>query len=162
APANGIWVGEGSDIDPSAQINAPVVIGRNCTIKPGAEIGPYTVIGDNAIIDEKAVIHRSVLWDNVYIGYESNLTACTVCSHAMLKRNVPVQEGVVIGPRCRIEADSTIRTQIKLWPDKIIEAGSTVTMSLIWGQKWAGSLFRKEGVTGIANVELTPDLACKL
>ena len=35
-------------------------------------------------------------------------------------------------------------------------------MSLIWGQKWAGSLFRGQGVMGIANVELTPDLACKL
>jgi len=90
------------------------------------------------------------------------LNACTVCSHATIKQNCLIQEGAVIGARCRIEDDSTIRTQIKLWPDKIIEAGSTVTMSLIWGQKWAGSLFRKNGVMGIANIELTPDFACKL
>src|SRR5262249_11370083 len=51
---------------------------------------------------------------------------------------------------------------IKLWPDKIIEAGSTVTMSLIWGQKWLGALFRSLGVMGIANIEITPDFAVKL
>ncbi len=158
----GIWLGEGTQIDPTAHIHPPVVIGKNSIIKAEAVVGPYTVIGDNAIVEEKATIHRSVLWDNVYVGVESRLSACTVCAHTTIKRNCVVQEGAVIGDRCRIEDDSTIRTQIKLWPDKIIEAGSTVTMSLIWGQKWAGSLFRKQGVMGIANIELTPDFACKL
>ncbi len=162
AQSHGIWVGEGADIDPTAIINAPVVIGRNCKIKANATVGPYSVLGDNAIIEEKAVVHRSILWDNVYVGVETRLSACTICSHTTIKQNCVVQEGAVIGPRNRIENDCTIRTQIKLWPDKIIEAGSTVTMSLIWGQKWAGSLFRNQGVMGIANIELTPDFACKL
>lgn len=159
---NGVWVGEGCEIEPTAQILPPVVIGRNCKIKAGAIVGPYSVIGDNCIVEEHAKIHRSVLWDNVYVGLETQLSACTVCSHCTIKANCDVQEGAVIGARCRIEEDSTIRTQIKLWPDKIIEAGSTVTMSLIWGQKWAGSLFRNNGVMGIANIEITPDFACKL
>lgn len=162
AQSHGVWVGEGADIDPTAIINAPVVIGRNSKIKANAVVGPYSVLGDNAIIEEKAIVHRSILWDNVYVGVETRLSACTICSHTTIKQNCVVQEGAVIGPRVRIENDCTIRTQIKLWPDKIIEAGSTVTMSLIWGQKWAGSLFRNQGVLGIANIELTPDFACKL
>src|SRR5690348_14666146 len=80
----------------------------------------------------------------------------------MIQRECTVQEGAVIGERCKIERESTIRTQIKLWPDKLIEAGSTVTMSLIWGQKWLGALFRNLGVSGIANIEITPDFATKL
>jgi mannose-1-phosphate guanylyltransferase/phosphomannomutase len=160
--ANGVWLGEGCDIDPSATMIAPLVIGRGCKVKANAVVGPYSVIGDNCIIEEKAQVHRSILWDNVYVGVESQLSACTVCSYSTIKSNCVIQEGAVIGARCRIEDDSTIRTQIKLWPDKIIEAGSTVTMSLIWGQKWAGSLFRKNGVMGIANIEMTPDFACKL
>ena len=68
----------------------------------------------------------------------------------------------MIGDRCHIEDGSTIRPLIKLWPDKVIEAGSMVTMSLIWGSKWQGALFRNLGVSGIANVEMTPDFACKL
>ncbi len=162
AKGSGVWLGEGTDISPTAQILPPVVIGKNTKIKANAIVGPYSVIGDNCIIEEKATLHRCILWDNVYVGVEARLSACTVCSHTTIDRNCVVQEGAVIGQRCRIEEDSTIRTQIKLWPDKIIEAGSTVTMSLIWGQKWAGSLFRKQGVMGIANIELTPDFACKL
>ena len=157
-----IWIGDGCDIDPKATLHPPLLLGRNVRIKGEAVVGPYTVVGDNSIIEENAQIHRAVLWDNVYVGYGTNLSACTVCSHTTIKRNCVIQEGAVIGDRCRIEDDSTIRTQIKLWPDKIIEAGSTVTMSLIWGQKWAGSLFRQQGVMGIANIELTPDFACKL
>ena len=67
----------------------------------------------------------------------------------------------MVGDRCHIENGSTIRPLIKLWPDKVIEAGSMVTMSLIWGSKWQGSLFRNLGVSGIANVEITPDFATK-
>lgn len=159
---DGVWVGDACEISPDVQIIEPTLIGRNVKIKSGAVIGPYTVVGDNAIIEEGAVVHRSILWDNVYVGSGSRLSACTVCSHVLIQRDCHVQEGAVIGERCRIERESTIRTQIKLWPDKIIEAGSTVTMSLIWGQKWLGALFRGLGVQGIANIELTPDFATKL
>lgn len=158
----GVTMGEGCEIDPTTTIIAPVVIGHNVKIKGDAIVGPYSVIGDNCIIEDKAVVHRSVLWENVYVGFESRLSACTVCNHVTIQSNCNIQEGAVIGDRCRIENDSTIRTQIKLWPEKSIEAGSIVTMSLIWGQKWSESLFRKQGVMGIANIELTPDFACKL
>src|SRR5579875_3494357 len=49
-----IWIGEGTEIDPSAQIVAPVLIGKNCRINAGAHIGPETVIGDNCLIEEGA------------------------------------------------------------------------------------------------------------
>jgi mannose-1-phosphate guanylyltransferase / phosphomannomutase len=158
----GVWVGDNAEIASDVQLIAPSVLGRGVKIKSGATVGPYAVIGDNAIIEEGAVIHRSVLWDNVYVGADTRLSACTVCSHVMIQQDCNVQEGAVIGERCKIERESTIRTQIKLWPDKIIEAGSTVTMSLIWGQKWLGALFKNVGVSGIANIEITPDFATKL
>ncbi len=159
---DGIWMDEGCDISPHAQVIAPSQLGRNVKVKAGAVIGPYAVIGDNAIIEDYAVVNRSILWDNVYVGSHSRLEACTVCGHVTIQRDCNVHEGAVIGERCRIERDSTIRAQIKLWPDKIIEAGSIVTMSLIWGQKWLGGLFRGQGVMGIANIELTPEFAAKL
>ncbi|HSV74456.1 MAG TPA: mannose-1-phosphate guanyltransferase [Chthonomonadales bacterium] len=159
---NQVWVGDGCKIAPDAEISPPTVLGRGVRVKAGARIGPYSVIGDNCIIDEGAVVHRSVLWDNVYVGANCVLTSCTVCSKVAMQEDCTIQEGAIVGEGCRIERESTIRTQIKLWPDKIIEAGSTVTMSLIWGQKWLGSLFRNLGVSGIANIEITPDFATKL
>lgn len=157
-----VWIGEGTEIDPSAQIVGPVCIGKNCRIKADAHIGPDTVIGDNCLIEEGAILQRAIVWDSNYIGARSRLTACTVCFRNTIKEDVDIQEGAVVGDRCHIEGGSTIRPLIKLWPDKVIEAGSMVTMSLIWGSKWQGALFRNLGVSGIANVEMTPDFATKL
>ena len=157
-----IWIGTGTEIDPNTRIIGPVCIGKNCRIKANAHIGPDTVIGDNCLIEEGATLQRAIVWDSNYIGARSRLTGCTVCFRCTIKEDVDVQEGAVVGDRCHIEAGSTIRPLIKLWPDKIIEAGSVVTMSLIWGSKWQGALFRNLGVSGIANVEMTPDFACKL
>lgn len=157
-----IWIGEGTEIDPSAQIVGPVLIGKNCRINASAHIGPDTVIGDNCIVGEGATLQRAIVWDSNYIGRRTQLTGCTICFRSTIKDDVTIQEGAVVGDRCHIDAGSAIRPMIKLWPDKVIEAGSVVTMSLIWGSKWQGTLFRDLGVSGIANVEMTPDFATKL
>ncbi|GIV11611.1 MAG: nucleotidyltransferase [Fimbriimonadales bacterium] len=158
----GVWIGAGATIDPEAQLAPPVCIGRNCRIKKGAIVGPYTTLGDNCIVEPNALVVRSILWDSVYIGAGSQLQGAIVGTGVTIKDNVQVQEDAVIADRCHIEGDSIIRTRVKLWPDKYIESGSTVTMSLIWGAKWRGSLFRDLGVVGLSNIEMTPDLATKL
>ncbi len=158
----GVWVGSGTSIDPDAQIVPPVCIGRNCRIKRGAVVGPYTTLGDNCIVEPNALVVRTIAWDSVYIGAGSHLQGAIVGNSVTIKDNVQVQEEGVIGDRCHIESDSILRTRIKLWPDKYIERGSTVTMSLIWGSKWRGSLFRELGVSGLSNIEMTPELASKL
>ncbi len=157
-----IWIGAGTEIDPNARLVGPLCIGKNCRVKADAHLGPDTVVGDNCLIEEGATLQRAIVWDSNYIGARSRLTGCTVCFRSTIKEDVDIQEGAVVGDRCHIEAGSTVRPLIKLWPDKIIEAGSVVTMSLIWGSKWQGALFRNLGVSGIANVEMTPDFACKL
>ena len=157
-----IYVGAGTEIDPAAIITGPVSIGTNCRIKAGVTIAPDTVIGDNCIIEEEACLEKAILWDSVYVGRGATLDACTVCHHCTIKDNVSIQEGAVVGDRCHIEAGATIRTLIKLWPDKVIEADSQVTSSLIWGSKYHASLFRGMGVPGITNIEMTPEFAVKL
>ncbi len=158
----GVWVGSGTSIDPEAQIVPPICLGRNCRIKRGAVIGPYTVLGDNCIVEPNALVVRTIAWDSVYIGVGSHLQGAIIGTGVTIKDDVQVQEECVIGDRCHIESGSILRTQVKLWPDKYIERGSTVTMSLIWGSKWRGSLFRDLGVSGLSNIEMTPELASKL
>ena len=69
-----VWVGEGTEIDPAAQIVGPVCIGKNCRIKADAHIGPDTVIGDNCLIEEGATLQRAIVWDSNYVGARSQLT----------------------------------------------------------------------------------------
>lgn len=157
-----IWVGDGTEIDPEANLAGPLVIGRNCRIGKGAGCFEYSFIGDNCIIDEDAKIHQSVIWADSFVGENAEIGGTLVGQHAIIKDFVTCHEGVVIGDRCRIGQGATLQPQVKIWPNKVIESGSRVTMSLIWGTKWPGSIFKERGVTGLTNIELTPEFAMKL
>ena len=160
--ATGVHVGPNCSIDESATLVPPVCLGHNVKIRRGARIGPYTVIGDNTFIEDGAVVERSVVWDSSYIGPAVGVHSAIIGSRVTVKRDSVIREDAVVGDRCLIDVGSTIRPRIKLWPDKIIERGSTVTMSLVWGNKWRGNLFRELGVAGLSNIEITPDFATRL
>ncbi len=158
----GVWLGPNTVIEEGVTVIPPICIGRNCKIKKGARIGPYTVIGDHSLVEEGAVVERSVVWDSNYIGPNVGIHSAILGSRVTVKRDSVVSEDAVIGDRCLIDVGCTIRPRIKLWPDKVIERGSTVTMSLVWGNKWRGALFRDLGVAGLSNIEITPDFATRL
>lgn len=157
-----VWVGPGSMIEESARLVPPVCIGKNVKVKAGAQVGPHSVIGDNCVIEEGASVERSVVWENAYIGSGATLRSAIVCSRVIIKRDCLVNEEAVIGDRCLLDVGAIVRPRIKLWPDKIIERGATVTMSLVWGSKWRGNLFRELGAAGLSNIEITPDFATRL
>jgi mannose-1-phosphate guanylyltransferase/phosphomannomutase len=157
-----VWIGEGASIDPKAEIQGPTVIGRNCIIKEKAILNEYTVIGDNCIVEEGAVVHRSVLWANTYVGKKSKITGATISNTCTIKSNVLISEGAVIGDKCYVGPGAAVHSQVKIWPEKHVEAGANVNMSLVWGPKWPGNLFGSQGITGLANIEITPEFAMKL
>ena len=68
----------------------------------------------------------------------------------------------VVGRGCTIGSGAVVNANLKLWPDKWVSSGSVVSMSLIYGQKWPGSLFGSVGISGLANLEFTPEFALKL
>ena len=160
--ASGVYLGSNAKIDESVTLVPPVLLGRNVNVKAGSRIGPYTVLGDNTTVEGQATIDRTVIWDNVYIGHNASIHGSIIGSRAIIKRDCIVRENTVIGDRCLIDAGATIRPQVKIWPDKQVDRGAVVTMSLVWGSKWNGNLFRDLGVAGLSNIEITPDFACRL
>jgi mannose-1-phosphate guanylyltransferase / phosphomannomutase len=49
-----------------------------------------------------------------------------------------------------------------VYPFKTVEAGAIVNDSIVWESRGARSLFGRDGVIGLANVDITPELATKL
>ena len=160
--APGVHAGEGTRIDPAAHVEGPVVLGRDVRIAAGATIIGPAVIGDRSIIERGASFCRSVAWEDLYLGEEASLSDCTVADRNTIEKRAKVNENSVIGRGCTIGAGATVNAHLKLWPDKWVTAGSIVSMSLIYGQKWPGSLFGSVGITGLANLEITPEFALKL
>ncbi len=160
--ADGVWVGRATAVDHAARLLPPVLIGHGCSIGAEAQIGPYSIIGDNCVVEAGAVVTRSVVWSGTYLGAGSRLNAATVCRNVVAKRHVTINEGAVVGDRCLLEEGTVVMPHIRIWPDKVTDRGSKVTMSLIWGTKWPGTLFGASGVSGLANVEITPEFAAGL
>jgi mannose-1-phosphate guanylyltransferase/phosphomannomutase len=158
----GIWVGEGCSIDPQAELTAPLVLGRNVVIEAGAKVGGDTVLGNATIVARNASIQRTVAWSDCYFGESCDVAGATVADRNIVKDHVTIGDGSVIGSGCSLGSGSVIRPNLKLWPDKSVSSGAIVSMSLIYGIKWPGSLFGAVGVSGIANVEVTPEFALKL
>ncbi len=71
-------------------------------------------------------------------------------------------EGSVIGDSSIIQEGAIIQPNVKIWPDKEIEAGAVINTSIIWGSQGRRGLFSRFGVTGLVNVDLTPEFATKL
>jgi mannose-1-phosphate guanylyltransferase/phosphomannomutase len=159
---DGVWVGEGAEIDPSATIEAPVLIGDNCHIGPGARLGAYTVLGANVNVGEGAVLERSVVHDNCYIGDGAAARSAIVGRSCELRRGVNIGEGAVLGDHCRIGHHAVITVGVKVYPYKIVESNATVTSSIIWETRGARALFGRRGVSGLANVDLSPELVTRV
>jgi mannose-1-phosphate guanylyltransferase / phosphomannomutase len=157
-----VWAGDGCEIDASATIRGQVQFGDGVTVGPGALIEGPACIGSGSILEAGARVRHSVLWENVYVGDEAQLTDCTVANRTIVKSRAAIGEGTVVGERCVIGEAAQIRPHLRLWPEKNVSSGAIVSMSLIYGIKWPGSLFGGVGVTGLANLEITPEFALKL
>ena len=158
----GVVAGENCRIDPSARLHGPIVLGDGVHIGPNAEIIGPTAIGANGIVEAGARITRSVLWEDCYVGEEAQVSDCTVADRNTIERRASIGESTVVGRGCTIGSGAVVNANLKLWPDKWVTSGSIVSMSLIYGQKWPGSLFGSVGISGLANLEITPEFALKL
>lgn len=158
----GIWAGERCRIHPTATLIGPLQLGDDVQIGEGATIEGPASIGERTIVAERARVQRAVIWQDAYVGMDANLTGCTIADHVIIKDRVSVGDGTVIGSRCTVGSSARVRPHLKIWPDKTISSGSIVSMSLVYGSKWPGSLFGGIGVGGLANLEITPEYASKL
>ncbi len=160
--APGIWVGENTRIDDRAQVNGPVLLGDNCRVAADVVLDAYSVIGNGCLVQDQATIKRSVLWDNVYVGPRSAIRAAVIGSRVKVKANASVYEGSVVGSDSTLKERVILKPDVKLWPGKVVETGATVESSLVWGTVKAKNLFGIEGITGLANIEITPEFASKV
>ncbi len=160
--APGIWMCEGAEVDPGAELRPPVFIGSYAKVEAGAELREFTVIGSNVVVKSGAFLDRAVVHDNVYIGPQTNLRACVVGKNTDVMRGARIGQGVVIGDDCLIGEEAILAAGVKIYPAKTIDAGAVVNQNVIWEARGQRALFGPRGVSGIVNVEITPEHAVRL
>ncbi|WP_283136852.1 mannose-1-phosphate guanyltransferase [Rhizohabitans arisaemae] len=158
----GVWVAEGAEIDPDAVIKGPLYVGDYAKIEAGAELREFTVLGSNVVVKEGAFLHRAVVHDNVYVGPSANLRGCVIGKNTDVMTGARIEEGAVVGDECVIESEAYVSSGVKIYPFKTVEAGAVVNTSVIWESRGQRNLFGPRGVSGLVNVEITPELCVRL
>ncbi len=158
----GIWIGQNTYIDPTAKIEAPVVIGDNCRIGARVHIEPGTIIGDKVTIGSDANLKRPIVWNGAIIGEEAQLSACVISRGTRVDRRAHVLEAAVVGSLSTVGEEAQISPGVRVWPSKKIDSGAILNINLIWGNTAQRNLFGQRGVQGLANIDITPEFAVKL
>jgi len=156
-----VWADEGSTISPKARLRGVVVVGRGCVVGDGASLTDC-VIGDGTTVGEEAALTSCVLWDGVSVGRKASLTEAIVGSGSAIGDEAYLMENVVVSHGCQIGRESRIKSNVKIWPGKVVDQGALLSASLVWGERWQRELFHQAKVSGLANAELTPEFAAKL
>ena len=158
---DGIWKHKTAIVDPAAELHAPLLIGPNSRIAARAVL-EKSIIGTGCIVHAQARVQESVLWDGVSIGESSTLIQDVIGYRTQIGSEAYISENCFISDDVKIGNGATIKANIKIWPNKEIEAGATLTSSLIMGDRWLRELFNESKVTGLVNSEITPEFASKL
>ena len=157
-----VWVGEGADVHPDARVDGPCIIGHDCRVDAGAHLAAYTVLGDNVRVGADTYIERSVVHDNTHISRSVRLRGTIVGRRGDLRYGCRCEEDVVLGDECYVGEHAVINQGVKVYPFKTVEPGAVINASLVWESRGARSLFGRDGVTGLANVDLSPELALRV
>ena len=158
----GVWVGSGTVIEPNAQINGPCYIGSNCRIGNGSTVEDMTVMGSNNVIEDDVSIKRSILWNNNYVEYGSEVRGAILCNKVYFKQHVSIFENAIVGDNCVINERAIIKPNIKIWPQKAVDSLAIVDRNIIWGARHFKSVFGEKGLSGIINVDISPEFATRL
>lgn len=156
-----VWMEEGAFVSPGASIEGPALIGANCQLGAGARVDPFTVLGSGCLVQDRASIKRSVLWNNIFVGTGAALRGAVVGSRVQVQAGAGIYEGAVVGDDSIIRENSMLKPEVKLWPNKLVETGATVQRSLVWGTCSPKKSFGFEGIAGLVNVEVTPEFAAR-
>lgn len=157
-----IWAADDVEIAPDAQLYGPILLGKGVKIKDNVLVQGPTVIGDYTVLDSRAHVDRSIIWRNSYIGERVEVRGAVICRQCRLKSGAVVFENAILGDNCVVGEGAFIHPHVRVWPDKEIDTGATVKSSIIWGTHGRRIIFGRYGVTGLVNVDLTPEFAAKL
>src|SRR5207244_1625966 len=112
--------------------------------------------------NEAASLHPAVGHNHLHVGQGGTLRGCVIGKNTDVMRGARIEEGAVVGDECVVEREAYLSSGVRVYPFKTIEAGAVVNTSVIWESRGQRTLFGPRGVSGLVNVEITPELAVRL
>ncbi len=140
---------------------APFYMGKNVMKDPSALINGGCVIGNSVSIAANAKLRNAIIMDGAFIGENTTLNDCIICSDARIESGAAVYENAVVGENSVIGENAVICGNIKVWQDKTVESGAFVNSDRKYGVKSSIEI-TEDGICGETNTVITPEFAGRL
>src|SRR2546422_492005 len=164
--AEGIWVGRGSEVSPTATLHGPVMIGRDCVIGAGVQIIGPTCIGDGCFVEEGTLLRESLLLPGARVEQNSRIEGCVLAADTVispgqaLREVVAIPEDLDVGELDLADTDLSIQgvaasagsyaqRQLRYLPYRAVKRGFDLGVALI-------------GLVGLSPLFLAVALAIKI
>ena len=156
-----VFAGEGVEFDLDA-VEGPAYIGNYCRISPEATVAPYSILGNSVTLRDGARTSRAVIDSSTHVGTSAIVEGAVIGRNCDLRAHVRIHEGVAIGDEVTIGAEAEVMPGVRIYPYKEVESGAHIHESLIWESRATSRLFGKDGVAGLVQVDVTPEVAVRL
>lgn len=157
-----VWLGEGVELADLEQVEGPALLGNYCRVASGASIGEYSVLSNSVTLRERSRTTRSVIDSSTHIGRSCLIEGAILGRSCDIRAHVRIHEGVSIGDEVKVGSETVVMPGVRIYPYKEVESGSHITESLIWESRASSRLFGRDGVAGLVNVDLTPEIAVRV
>lgn len=103
-----VWVGEDTDIDPSAELRGPLFLGNQVKVRKKARVMEYAVLGDGVVVDDRSYVERTIVGSQTVIAEDARLVQCLVGRECQIQDHVQINAGAVIADRSVIARGTRI------------------------------------------------------
>ena len=155
------WVEGAVEIDPAVELRGTVVIGDGCVVAAGVRLEDV-VLGPGTTVGAGAELRRAVTWSCVAVGAGARVEGAVLGDRVRVGERSVVENGAVVADDTTLGREVRVKEGIKIWPAKVVEDHAVVHANLVYADRWRTSAFDEGAVTGLTNLELTPDVAAGL
>src|SRR6266540_3326336 len=160
--ADGYWEDVGS-LEAYQRAHQDILDGRVKVDLRGFQVRPGVWLGEGAELDPDASLTAPVLiGDYTKVEAGVRLREYTVVGSGVIVKRDAFLHRAIVHDNAYIGPGAILQPGVKVYPYKTVEPGAIVTKSIIWEGRGARALFDEHGVTGIANVDITPELALRV
>jgi mannose-1-phosphate guanylyltransferase / phosphomannomutase len=157
-----VWMGEGVELDDLDAVEGPAFVGNYSRVAAQASVGPYSVLSTSVTLREHARTAHSVVEASTYIGRSALIEGAVVGKSCDIRPHARIHEGAAVGDSCTIGEQSVVMPGVRIYPFKEVESGAVVDRHVIWESRLPSRLFGRDSVSGLINVDLSPETAVRI
>jgi len=156
-----LYQGSNVRLGEDVKLSGMVILGEDVWIEPGCSLH-NCAIGGRSRIGANSILKDTIIWNDTVIGREAHLSRALICSKVQVGNDVQLLDNAIVSDECLVGHSATVKANCKIWPGKSVDDGAIVSSSLVWGDSWNRELFTASKISGLALVEITPEMAVKV